>query len=66
MTSASSNPEPSAPDEVAPDDAALPDDGVAGGGRDTIPGLQTGVGIGSGEADTFEPEENPDSVPDAG
>ncbi|GAA2015269.1 hypothetical protein JL107_09060 [Nakamurella flavida] len=66
MTSAGSNTDPSTPHEVDPDDAALPDEGVAGGGRDTIPGLQTGVGIGSGEADTFEPEENPDSVPDAG
>ena len=58
------SPDSTTPEEAAPQDAALPDEGVAGGGRDTIPGLHTGVGIGAGEADTFEPEETPDSLPD--
>ena len=35
------------------------------GGTDEIPNPDTGVGIGAdSELDTFEPEENPDSVPE--
>lgn len=30
-----------------------------------VPNPETGAGIGAGEPSTFEPEEDPESVPDA-
>ena len=31
-----------------------------------VPNTESGAGIGAGEPSTFEPEEDPESVPDAG
>ncbi len=42
-----------------PDDAGTSD--VAPG---EVPNTETGAGLGAGEPSTFEPEEDPESVPD--
>lgn len=39
-----------------------PDGGDQSGGE--VPNTETGAGIGAGDESTFEPEEDPESVPD--
>ena len=47
-------------ESTTPDDAGRPSDVPPG----EVPNTETGAGIGAGEPTTFEPEEDPDAVPD--
>lgn len=45
-----------------PDDEGTPEQGSAQ--ESTVPNPETGVGIGAGDESSFEPEEDPEAVPE--
>ncbi len=45
-------------------DTSSPDDGTSDVAPGEVPNTETGAGLGAGEPSTFEPEEDPESVPD--
>ncbi len=50
-------------DAGRPDDEGTPDEGSAQEAT-SVPNPETGVGIGAGDESSFEPEEDPEAVPE--